>query len=83
MGEAYHIKDPFATYFLTFQVVNWIDIFTRKTYRDIVAQSFNYCIKEKGPNSGKQQIERINNIIKNNFKLYYQITVTSKWQFVI
>ena len=48
MGEAYHIKDPFATYFLTFQVVKWIDVFTRKTYRDIVVQSFNYCIKEKG-----------------------------------
>ena len=47
MGEAYHIKDPFAKYFLTFQIVNWIDIFTRKTYRDIVVQSFNYCIKEK------------------------------------
>ena len=48
MGETYHIKDPFATYFLTFQVVNWIDIFTRKRYRDTVVKSFNYCIKEKG-----------------------------------
>jgi len=48
MGEAYHIKDSAATYYLTFQVENWIDIFTRKRYRDIVVQSFNYCIKEKG-----------------------------------
>lgn len=30
------------------QVVNWIDIFTRKRYRDIIIASLNYCIAAKG-----------------------------------
>jgi len=48
MGDAYHIKENDSVYFLTFQVVQWIDIFTRQRYRDIVVQSFNYCIANKG-----------------------------------
>jgi REP element-mobilizing transposase RayT len=28
--------------------VAWVDIFTRKRYRDTVVDSFNYCIKQKG-----------------------------------
>jgi len=35
MPEAYQIKDQHAVYFLTLQVVFWLDVFTRKTYRDI------------------------------------------------
>lgn len=48
MGQAYHIKDGQEVHFLTFQIVNWIDIFTRQRYRDIIVQSFNYCIENKG-----------------------------------
>jgi REP element-mobilizing transposase RayT len=48
MGQAYHIKDPQSTHYLTFQIIHWIDIFTRQRYRDIVVQSFNYCIQHKG-----------------------------------
>ena len=47
MPESYVIKDQFATYFLTFQIVGWLDIFTRKRYRDIVVDSFNYCVEQK------------------------------------
>jgi hypothetical protein len=32
---------------LTFQVVDWVDVFTRKIYRDIVLESFGYCRKNK------------------------------------
>jgi REP element-mobilizing transposase RayT len=35
-------------YYLTFQIVDWVDIFTRQTYKDIVIESFEYCKKHKG-----------------------------------
>lgn len=47
MPDSYIIKDQFAKYFLTFQVVHWLDIFTRKRYRDIITDSFNYCVAHK------------------------------------
>ncbi len=48
MGESYQIRDPQGLYFLTFQVVGWADIFTRKIYRDILIESFQYCRLQKG-----------------------------------
>ena len=48
MGDAYQIKDQKALHFLTFQVVGWIDIFTRQHYRDIVIESFKFCQLKKG-----------------------------------
>lgn len=47
MGDAFQIQDQFRPYFLTFQVVGWADIFSRKVYRDIVVDSLKYCRKEK------------------------------------
>lgn len=47
MSDGYQIKDQNALYFLTFQVVGWADIFTRKAYRDIVIESFKYCRTNK------------------------------------
>ncbi len=47
MPEGYQIKDQGATYFLTFQVVGWVDIFSRKVYRDIVIESMKYCKDHK------------------------------------
>ena len=48
MPTGYQVDYPAETYFLTFQVVNWVDIFTRKIYRDIILDSFAFCRKEKG-----------------------------------
>lgn len=48
MSTGYQIDDQFATYFLTLSVVDWVDIFTRSRYRDIIIDSFDYCIREKG-----------------------------------
>ena len=48
MGDSYQIKDQSATYFLTFQVVGWADIFTRKIYKDIIIESLKYCKTNKG-----------------------------------
>lgn len=48
MPTDYQIKDQSAPHYLTFQIVYWIDIFTRQVYRDIVIESLKYCQKEKG-----------------------------------
>lgn len=48
MTTGYQIYDENATYFLTFQIVDWVDIFTRKIYKDIVIESFKFCIEKKG-----------------------------------
>lgn len=48
MSTGYQIYDQYRTYFLTSIVVDWVDIFSRRTYRDIVIDSLQYCVKEKG-----------------------------------
>lgn len=48
MGEAYQIRDQEMPFFLTFQVVGWADVFTRKIYRDLILENLTYCKKEKG-----------------------------------
>ncbi len=46
--SSYHIKDESALYFLTFTVVGWIDIFSRRIYRDVLIDSLDYARKKKG-----------------------------------
>lgn len=48
MGSAYQIQDQSETYFFTFQVVGWADLFSRQAYRDIILESFTYCRLNKG-----------------------------------
>jgi REP element-mobilizing transposase RayT len=48
MTTGYQIIDQEGVYFLTFQVVNWIDLFTRKIYRDIIITNLRYCQQQKG-----------------------------------
>ena len=48
MSRGYQINNPDSLYFVTFTVINWIDVFTRFCYRDIIVDSVNYCIENKG-----------------------------------
>ncbi|MDP4272610.1 MAG: transposase [Bacteroidota bacterium] len=48
MSRKYKFRNPEAVYFVSFATVNWIDVFTRREYKDIVVDSLNYCIREKG-----------------------------------
>lgn len=48
MSQGYQIINQSSIHYLTFQVVDWVDIFTRQIYRDIVLDSFRYSQKEKG-----------------------------------
>jgi len=44
----YKIRNKEGIHFITFAVVEWVDVFTRKEYRDILLDSVRYCQKEKG-----------------------------------
>ena len=44
----YKIRNKSGIYFITFAVVEWVDIFTRKDYQEIIIESLKYCQKEKG-----------------------------------
>ena len=48
MPTGYQIKDQEALYYLTFQVVFWVDIFTRQSYREIIIDSLKHCQQAKG-----------------------------------
>jgi REP element-mobilizing transposase RayT len=47
-SENYYIKDQNAVYFLTFTVVEWVDVFTRNSYKMAIVDSLNYCVENKG-----------------------------------
>ncbi len=44
----YKIRNKEAIHFITFAVVEWVDVFTRKEYRDIVVDSMRHCQQERG-----------------------------------
>jgi len=45
---AYTIKDQWAVHFVTFTVHQWVDVFTRPIYSDILLENLRYCQKHKG-----------------------------------
>jgi putative transposase len=47
-GDRYKIADQNKLYFVTFTIIGWVDIFTRKEYKFIIVDSLNYCIENKG-----------------------------------
>jgi|SRR5690554_221344 len=48
MREGYIIRDQAAPHFITATVVDWIDVFTRQQYKDIIISSLDYSINNKG-----------------------------------
>lgn len=48
MSRNYKFHNPDGVYFVSFAVIEWIDVFTRNEYKDIVLDSLGYCQKEKG-----------------------------------
>ena len=51
MGSGFHYniyKDK--TYFLTMTIVDWIDLFTRVTQKQLIVDSLKYCQENKGLN---------------------------------
>lgn len=48
MSRNYKFHNKSGLYFVSFATVNWIDVFTRQIYFNILVDSVNYCRKEKG-----------------------------------
>ena len=48
--NGYKILDQFGLYFVTFTIVGWVDLFTRKECKEIITSSLNYCVEQKGLN---------------------------------
>lgn len=48
MKEGYVIRDQEKAHFITATVVDWIDVFTRQSYRDCLIDCLKYCMANKG-----------------------------------
>jgi putative transposase len=48
MSRKYKIRDQNKLYFVTFTVIQWLDVFTRQEYRDIFLASIRFCQEKKG-----------------------------------
>jgi len=44
----YRIRNPYQPHFVTFTIVGWVDLFSRKECRDILIRNLKYCIDHKG-----------------------------------
>jgi putative transposase len=48
MSTKYKFTDSQATYFVTATVVDWIDVFTRNSYKDVLLDSIRHCQHHQG-----------------------------------
>lgn len=48
MSRKYKFHHPEGIYFVSFAVKDWVDVFTRNEYKDILLESLRYCQKNKG-----------------------------------
>jgi REP element-mobilizing transposase RayT len=48
MAEAYRVFDQEGVHFVTFTVHQWVDVFTRQCYVDILLDNLRYCQSNKG-----------------------------------
>ena len=48
MSSSYNFANPDGIYFVTFSTVEWVDTLSRQCYKDIIVNSLNHCIDNKG-----------------------------------
>ncbi|MES2064170.1 MAG: transposase [Bacteroidota bacterium] len=48
MSHQYRVRDLEEVYFVTFTIVDWIDVFTRPAYKELIINSLKYCQQNKG-----------------------------------
>lgn len=48
MSHQYRVRDPEEIYFVTFTIVDWVDVFTRPVYKQLIIESLIYCQQQKG-----------------------------------
>ena len=47
MAYAYTVRDQGAVHFVTFTVHQWVDVFTRPDYAELLLESLKYCQEVK------------------------------------
>jgi REP element-mobilizing transposase RayT len=48
MSRNYKFRNPEGIYFISFAVVEWLDVFTRNDYKNILIDSLHFCQHKKG-----------------------------------
>lgn len=48
MSRRYKIRDCSQISFVTFTIVDWVDVFTRQVYKQMLVDSLTYCQQNKG-----------------------------------
>jgi len=48
MSRKYKFLNPDGLFFVTLTVVNWLDVFVKYSYRDIIVDNLKYCQENKG-----------------------------------
>ena len=48
MSRNYKFHNSDGVYFVSFAVVEWLDVFTRNEYKNILVENLEYCQKHKG-----------------------------------
>ena len=48
MSHQYRVRNPEEIHFVTFTIVDWVDIFTRPAYKELIIESLKYCQQHKG-----------------------------------
>ena len=48
MSRNYKFHNPKGLYFVSFAVIEWLDVFTRNEYKEILIESLSYCQENKG-----------------------------------
>lgn len=48
MSRNYKFYNPDGVYFVSFAVIDWLEVFTRNEYKNILVENLEYCQKHKG-----------------------------------
>lgn len=48
MSDQYRVRNHEEIHFITFTIVDWVDIFIRPVYKDLIIESLKYCQQHKG-----------------------------------
>ena len=46
--ESHHLTDQHGCYYLTFNVVDWVDVFIRPVYKQIIVDTLNFLVASRG-----------------------------------
>ena len=48
VSRKYKFNEAEGLYFISFATVGWVDVFTRREYKDIVVENLRFCQENKG-----------------------------------